>query len=303
MPLTTRRALQFAIPVVAIAFLARHLMSCSSPSSSAALPSGVLTLGPLPPLARPLSFFVLGGSGRTGVLFLKDALERGHRVTALMRDPSKLSAELRAYPQLTLVQAQLHETDKFAAALQAQPPNVLVSMLASDPKPHDGLSKGTRSLIEALKKKPAAAAAESAAASSSSAAASSAPVPLPWLTISAWGNGISRPMLQHKWQNRLMTKMANFWFSKLIADFDLQEQMVAEAEAAKLLKSCYILPPFLTNGARTTTFEYGDVRAFEHRMSSFDTVGRADMSALTLKLAEQAAEGQDVPQWVAIRNP
>jgi uncharacterized protein YbjT (DUF2867 family) len=37
-------------------------------------------------------FFILGGSGRTGGLIIDYALSKGHTVTALLRDPSKLTA-------------------------------------------------------------------------------------------------------------------------------------------------------------------------------------------------------------------
>ena len=40
-----------------------------------------------------MRFLVIGGSGRTGKLVIDDILQRGHHVTALVRDPGSLEKE------------------------------------------------------------------------------------------------------------------------------------------------------------------------------------------------------------------
>lgn len=37
-----------------------------------------------------MRFLIIGGSGRTGKLVIEEILERGHQVTALVRNPTSL---------------------------------------------------------------------------------------------------------------------------------------------------------------------------------------------------------------------
>ncbi len=40
-----------------------------------------------------MRLLIIGGNGQTGRLILKEALQRRHKVTALLRDPSSLSTK------------------------------------------------------------------------------------------------------------------------------------------------------------------------------------------------------------------
>jgi putative NADH-flavin reductase len=55
---------------------------------------------------------VLGGTGRTGVLLIKRALDRGYRVRALVRSPTKASQLLPAHESLQLVEGDISDVHK-----------------------------------------------------------------------------------------------------------------------------------------------------------------------------------------------
>jgi len=75
-----------------------------------------------------MHFFIIGGNGRTGAVVVQEALRRGHTVTALVRDPSKVTES----PGLTLVKGTpTSQADVDAAILQGGHPDaVLVTMNA-----------------------------------------------------------------------------------------------------------------------------------------------------------------------------
>ncbi|WQF82022.1 Putative NAD(P)-binding domain, NAD(P)-binding domain superfamily [Colletotrichum destructivum] len=62
---------------------------------------------------------ILGATGRNGALVLAEALERGHTVTALVRDPS--AAALAPHPNLTLVKGSPLSLPDLRAAMRTPP--------------------------------------------------------------------------------------------------------------------------------------------------------------------------------------
>ncbi|WP_192980034.1 NAD(P)-dependent oxidoreductase [Pseudomonas sp. EggHat1] len=56
---------------------------------------------------------LIGATGYTGTPLLQEALGRGHQVTALVRHPQKLNA----HPQLTAVQADVHDSAELVKQL------------------------------------------------------------------------------------------------------------------------------------------------------------------------------------------
>lgn len=244
------------------------------------------------PAPRSLSLLLLGATGRTGLPFLTRALDRGHRVTAVVRNASKLDASLTSNPLLTCVEASLDEgapgaQDRINAAVASAKPEVILTMLASDPKPHNGVSNGARVIVSALRANPP--------------PAGSPPIPL--LTIGGWGMaGPSEQWVkQGSFANRMVGCVGGWFFSNIIADFKLSYEMMSKAEAEGLIRTTKLQPPFLTNGARTKTYQFGDAHLFKS-MNAYSTVSRNDLADAALRLAEQAAEGEKLPEFVAVKS-
>jgi putative NADH-flavin reductase len=89
---------------------------------------------------------IFGGTGPTGQLLVRQALDAGHEVTAFARNPAKLPQQDR----LRSVEGQLHDTDAIAKAVEGA--DAVLSLLgpsrnAADTPP---LVVGTRNIIDAM---------------------------------------------------------------------------------------------------------------------------------------------------------
>ncbi|MEV0308006.1 NAD(P)-dependent oxidoreductase [Nonomuraea fuscirosea] len=71
---------------------------------------------------------VLAASGRTGLTLTRQALRRGHTVTAIARDPARI--ELPGSPGLTKVAGDVHDPASIAAIVGAD--SVVLSALGTD---------------------------------------------------------------------------------------------------------------------------------------------------------------------------
>lgn len=78
-----------------------------------------------------MHFLILGATGRTGQLATSEALNRGHRVTALVRNPSSMATQ----PNLTVLKGSPQnpsDIDRaFTISSEGHPDAVLVTLAAS----------------------------------------------------------------------------------------------------------------------------------------------------------------------------
>jgi putative NADH-flavin reductase len=89
---------------------------------------------------------VLGATGGTGRYLVTRALERGHQVDAIVRDPGR--AALPADPRLTIHQGDVHDAAFVAAAIA--PGSVVVSGLGVRSKKEAGtLTAGAQAVVAA----------------------------------------------------------------------------------------------------------------------------------------------------------
>ncbi|KAJ6142854.1 hypothetical protein N7471_002307 [Penicillium samsonianum] len=95
---------------------------------------------------------VLGGSGQTGRLVIDEALERGHKITALIRNPSSLPAK----EGLTIVKGTPVEPSDIESAFNAVqgdlPTAVIVTLSSPTEKGTRVMSQTHENLVAAMKR-------------------------------------------------------------------------------------------------------------------------------------------------------
>lgn len=97
-------------------------------------------------MSAPLRIAVLGASGSTGRLIVDEALQRGHEVHAIVRNPDTFEHEPNA--RLTIHRGDVHDAPSLAAAIT--PDTVVLSGLGVRTKTEAGtLSAGARSVLAA----------------------------------------------------------------------------------------------------------------------------------------------------------
>jgi putative NADH-flavin reductase len=110
------------------------------------LRSATSSVSPIPG-GRPTKVLIVGATGGTGRQLVEQALERGHVVTALARDPSALRIE---HPRLTIVRGDVLDYRSVEAAVHGQ--DAVLSALGHKRffYPTRILSEGTRNLLRAM---------------------------------------------------------------------------------------------------------------------------------------------------------
>lgn len=100
-----------------------------------------------------MKVFLLGATGGTGKQILKQLIEAGHDVKALVRNPSKLKEEfpLPIEDGLEIIQGELYETDKLAHELEGC--EVVISALGTgkDNSYTEVYSQGGRNILKAMR--------------------------------------------------------------------------------------------------------------------------------------------------------
>ncbi|WP_051287465.1 NAD(P)-dependent oxidoreductase [Algoriphagus mannitolivorans] len=96
-----------------------------------------------------LKILIIGASGKTGIELVKQGLERGHEVTALVRNPAdfKLSD-----PRLKVLQGNVLDPESLQRAISGQ--DAILSALGHKRFiiPSSILSEGTKNMIQAMEK-------------------------------------------------------------------------------------------------------------------------------------------------------
>jgi putative NADH-flavin reductase len=95
-----------------------------------------------------LSIALIGASGRVGRRILEEALSRGHRVTAVVRDPAKLATR----PGLTVARGDAGDPAGLAAAIAGHDAVVsAVSPAVDDPAVREKMLAAYRGIVSAAK--------------------------------------------------------------------------------------------------------------------------------------------------------
>lgn len=90
---------------------------------------------------------IFGASGRTGILTVYQALDKGHQVTAFARKSSSVTIQ---HKNLQVIQGDIGEYDKVKQAVEGQ--DVIISALGVETrKPTTVLSEGTQNILRAMR--------------------------------------------------------------------------------------------------------------------------------------------------------
>jgi len=94
-----------------------------------------------------MRIFLLGATGKTGTIFLKMALDKGHEVTAYARSPEKLTKA----EHLNIVQGDLHSIPQMSAAMVNH--DVVVSCLGGNDNDKTSVIQGlTKVFVASMQK-------------------------------------------------------------------------------------------------------------------------------------------------------
>jgi putative NADH-flavin reductase len=96
-----------------------------------------------------MKLLIIGGTGGTGKELIKQALEQGHSLTALVRKPEKLKI---AHPNLSIIKGNVLDFDKVQQAVEGQ--DAVLSALGHKRFliKTNILSEGTKNIIHAMEK-------------------------------------------------------------------------------------------------------------------------------------------------------
>ena len=198
-----------------------------------------------------MRILIIGASQGTGALAVKEALARGHDVTAFARSPQKLGLE---HPKLKKVQGDFHDKSSVANVTRGQDAVIVTASsttLKGFKQNPNYFSEGTRLVIDAMR-------AEGVKR---------------LVVLSAFGTGESRRAMSF-----LIQKVVVDWILKLpFQDHERQEKMVRESGLDWVIAR----PGRLTNGVGQKRYQK---KATLEKVPA--SIARADVADFLVEAAE-----------------
>lgn len=196
-----------------------------------------------------MKLVIFGATGGTGIEIIKQALERGHSLTAFVRNPAALADQ---GDRLTIVTGDIHDLESVELAIQGQDA-VICALGARDLKKTMIRTEGTVNIIRAMKKTNV----------------------RRLIVVSAMGVGES-------W-NSLSTANKLFFSTVLKSAREDHEAQEAAVKASEL-DWTIIRPSGLVNTPRTGVYSVG-----ENIRAKTSQIARADVADLILNELEKPA--------------
>lgn len=193
---------------------------------------------------------LIGATGRTGSLVVTDALERGHDLAVLVRDPSRLSPEPQDRMRLVVGDA----TDPAALRDLTSGATAVVSALGPTNKEGDLHVRVARALVAIM----------------------DASGPRRFVGIS--GAGIDVPGDQKAVRDKVISKLIQVVGGAVVKDKPAEYEVWADSD----LDWTLVRPPRLVDGSASRRLEHD-----AHRSTSSTKIIRADLARFLLDVAEQ----------------
>lgn len=165
---------------------------------------------------------VFGATGGTGLQVIEQALQAGHEVTVLARDPSKLAP---LQDKIRVIAGNILEVPDVAKALE-QAEAVICSLGTTSNNPKDVVSSGTKNIIASMKTKNV----------------------KRLMVITSLGVGDSKDQVPLAFKILMNTVLKS-----VMADKNVQETLVKESG----LEWTIIRPGGLTNSAKNSNYKVG----------------------------------------------
>jgi putative NADH-flavin reductase len=229
-------------------------------------------------MEQPMKLTIVAATGGIGRQALQQAVAAGHHVTAVVRDPTKLSRAVTGLEQVTVVTADLAlpETAALESALHGA--DAVLSGLGPRSNADAGIaSEGTTAIAEAMQATAVRRLVVVSAAPVGTVASPSQPKPPKHDT----GDGF---FMRH-----LFGPFAKAAFGKVYTDLAAMEDTLRHSD----LDWTVIRPPKLTNKPLTGTYR----TAYGHNIRGGWSVPRADVAQLMLHVLEQP---QTIHQTIGI---
>ncbi|WP_314171511.1 NAD(P)-dependent oxidoreductase [Streptomyces winkii] len=210
--------------------------------------------------ATLMRFTVFGATGGTGRQLVRQALDAGHEVTAVVRDPSRLpvpEGEPERKDRLQVVTADVTDAEALAPAVAGR--DAVLSALGAPSNRAAGIaSRGTREILRAME----------AGGVRRYVGVSAAPV-------GPWGEGESLLV------RTVMLPLVRRALREVYADLAVMEDVVRESG----LDWTVVRPPRLTDKPAKGTYQ----RVIGGNVQRSNTVPRADLAAAMLAMVDDPA--------------
>ena len=201
---------------------------------------------------------IFGATGRTGMPLVKQALEQGNEVVALVRDPAKLSLQNE---RLTLVRGDVMNAADVEKAVQGSDAVLSVIGQRKD-SPEDMQTVATRNIVAAMQKCGVR------------------------RIISLTGAGVDAPEDQPKFSNHLIKTALKLLSGKVLKDAQGHAQVLHDSG----LDWTIVRGPMLNEGPYTGKYRVGWVG-----VNTSARISRADLADFMLKQVSDETYRQKMP--------
>jgi putative NADH-flavin reductase len=189
---------------------------------------------------------IFGATGRTGKPVVEQALQAGHEVTALVRDPSKMTTQ---HGRLRIVQGDVLDLEVVEVVVKGQDA-VLLVLNHTQTSPKDVLTRGTENVLAAMKKHGVR------------------------RIINLTGAGVADPQDRPRLWNKVISFLLKRMAGDLLTDAERQAELIHKSG----LDWTIVRGPMLTEGPYT-----GQIKAGYVGQGTGPRIARADVAGFMLQ--------------------